>query len=153
MALSVIFEKAGELISGALVGLAGGQVLPMVIATKADDGIIGWFRLERSETDPEVMELGYWIGEEFQGKGYAMEAAKAAIQAAFEQLGAEAVEAGAQPANATSHRLLKKLGMHEIGERSVYAPARQRYGICRFWRIERDELLRLGDGLAGQIRQ
>lgn len=132
-------DKAGELISIATAGVATGQTMPMVITTGHDGRTVGWLRLSRSETDRQVMELGYWIGEEFQGRGYAMEAARAAVQAAFERLGVEAVEAGAQPVNAISHHLLKKLGMREIGERSVYAPARQRYGICLFWRIDRAE--------------
>ncbi|HET8729429.1 MAG TPA: GNAT family N-acetyltransferase [Alphaproteobacteria bacterium] len=125
------------MISDAIAAAVEGRTLPMVITTKEDRRIVGWIKLDRGEAASPTAELGYWIGEEAQGKGFAYEAAAAVIDAGFDRLNVQAVEAGAQPSNAASHRLLRKLGMHEIGERCVFAPARQRYGICQFWRIER----------------
>lgn len=130
-------EAAEKLISSRFDSAADACIWPMVITTRANGSIIGWLRLEKSESEAGVLELGYWIGEDAQGKGYAFEAASAAIESAFYRLNAIAVEAGAQTANETSHRLLKKLGMREVGERMVFAPARKREETCRFWRIEK----------------
>ncbi|MXN65938.1 GNAT family N-acetyltransferase [Stappia sp. GBMRC 2046] len=130
-------EGAERLISSRLDAAANARIWPMVITARADGGIIGWLRLEQSENDAGVLELGYWIAENAQGKGYAFEAAAASVDAAFSRLDANAVEAGAQPENAVSHHLLKKLGMREVGERLVYTPSRNREEVCRFWRIDK----------------
>lgn len=124
------------MIADALADVAEGRALPMVMTAKADGAIVGWMKL--SKIDAPAAELGYWIGEPFQGKGYAFEAASAMVEAGFRQLGLRAIEAGAQPANATSHNLLRKLGMVEVGERRMFEPARQRHAMILFWRIEKD---------------
>ncbi|NRG19619.1 GNAT family N-acetyltransferase [Rhizobiales bacterium] len=130
-------EIARSLISSRLDSAADVRIWPMVITARAEGGIIGWLGLEQSESDAGVLELGYWIAENAQGKGYAFEAASASVDTAFSRLGANAVEAGAQPENAVSHHLLKKLGMKEAGERLVYAPSRNRHENCRFWRKDK----------------
>lgn len=127
------------MVADALAGVAEGRTLPMVMTTKADGAIVGWLKLSKADADAPVAELGYWIGEPFQGRGYAFEAASAMVEAAFRRLGLQAVEAGAQLANAASHNLLRKLGMSEVGERRMFEPARQRHAMILFWRIERGD--------------
>ncbi|MBA5777653.1 GNAT family N-acetyltransferase [Stappia sp. F7233] len=127
-------ERASGIVAPALEKAGTGHALPMVMVERSSTAIAGWIKLD---IDGGIGDLGYWVGEAAQGRGYALEAARAIINAAFGELGLHAIEAGAQPANAASHHLLAKLGMHEIGERLVYAPARQRHGVCRFWRLER----------------
>jgi RimJ/RimL family protein N-acetyltransferase len=63
------------------------------------------------------------------------EAARAACAAAFKNLDVDAIEAGAQPANAASIRVLEKLGMQPTGERLVFAPARARYEPCAYFEM------------------
>lgn len=60
-------------------------------------------------------ELGYWIGREFWNRGYASEAAAAAIRYAFEVLGVNRVEAIHFTRNPASGRVMQKCGMHLEG--------------------------------------
>lgn len=60
-------------------------------------------------------ELAYWIGEEFWGKGYATEAAKAVVQFAFDVKNYHKVYARYFHSNPASGRVMQKLGMKEEG--------------------------------------
>ena len=62
-----------------------------------------------------AVEIGYGIEPEFEGHGYATEAAKALVNWAFEQPGVEAVEAEAEESNAASLRIIEKLGFQPCG--------------------------------------
>lgn len=55
-------------------------------------------------------ELGYWIGELYQGKGYATEASRALIKRAFDDLAIERIYATYKCENTASKRVLEKLG-------------------------------------------
>ncbi|WP_405293436.1 GNAT family N-acetyltransferase [Methanobrevibacter sp.] len=55
-------------------------------------------------------ELGYWIGEKYQGNGYATEASKALIKRAFDDLGIEQIYASYRVENTPSKKVLEKLG-------------------------------------------
>lgn len=66
--------------------------------------------------EDENPEIGYGIYDEFQGRGYATEAAKLAIKWAFEHSDVKAVEAETDPDNAASQRVLEKCGFKATGE-------------------------------------
>ena len=55
-------------------------------------------------------EIGYWLGEDFWGKGYVTGAALRVIQYAFEQLHLTQLWAGAYEENIASQRVLEKCG-------------------------------------------
>ena len=59
-------------------------------------------------------EVGYWIAGDRTGRGYATEAAGAAIRVAFEVLGAERVEIHVQPENVASMRVPERLGFRRV---------------------------------------
>ena len=61
-------------------------------------------------------ELGYWIGEAYQGRGYATEASKVLIKRAFDDLGIERIFASYKCENAASKRVLEKLGFEFYAE-------------------------------------
>jgi 8-oxo-dGTP diphosphatase len=82
-------------------------------------GCIG-FGLEQDGTP----ELGFWVGREEWGRGYASEAAARLIRHLFEDLGMERVWASAHPDNAASRRVLAKIGMEPAGHERVALPAR-----------------------------
>ena len=63
----------------------------------------------------ETPELGYWLGVEHWGKGYATEALHAVIDYAFADLGHEALQAGARVTNPASRRVLEKCGFQWTG--------------------------------------
>lgn len=56
-------------------------------------------------------ELGYWIGEEYWGNGYATEAAKALIEFAFQKKGFHKVFARHYASNPASGKVMEKAGM------------------------------------------
>ena len=55
-------------------------------------------------------ELGYWLGAAYWGQGFATEAARAAIDYAFGDLGHQTLLAGARVSNPASRRVLEKCG-------------------------------------------
>ena len=66
-------------------------------------------------------EIGFHLRPQFWGKGYAVEAASAAIDYAFSVLHADALFAGHNPNNAASAKVLRKLGFRYIGD-EFYEP-------------------------------
>ncbi len=63
----------------------------------------------------EMPELGYWLGVEHWGKGYATEALHAVIDYAFTDLEHTALQAGARVTNPASRRVLEKCGFQWTG--------------------------------------
>jgi RimJ/RimL family protein N-acetyltransferase len=68
-------------------------------------------------------ELGYWFRREVWGRGYAVEAAFAAIEAHFGDRRAGHLPSGHLPGNERSRRVLEKLGFRPNGTRLVAARA------------------------------
>lgn len=69
------------------------------------------------EAHGSVAEIGYWLGAPYWGRGYATEAARAAIDYAFSDLGYVTLEAGARVSNPASRRVLEKCGFQWSGVR------------------------------------
>jgi ribosomal-protein-alanine N-acetyltransferase len=60
-------------------------------------------------------ELGYWIGVPFWGRGFATEAASAAVAFGFETLSLRRIYAHHFAGNTASQRVLEKIGMRHEG--------------------------------------
>jgi RimJ/RimL family protein N-acetyltransferase len=73
-------------------------------------GVVGVDR-----TQPHAPELGYWLGVAHWGQGFATEAARAAIDFAFEEYDIEQLVSGARVANPASRNILEKCGFQWIG--------------------------------------
>ena len=58
-------------------------------------------------------EIGYWIGEQYWGNGYATEAVKQLVAIAFNQLGIHRVYAKIFEYNVASMRVLEKIGFEK----------------------------------------
>ncbi|WP_120078043.1 GNAT family N-acetyltransferase [Aurantiacibacter odishensis] len=67
------------------------------------------------EPDEEGFELGYWIGRQWQGRGYASEAVRGVLSMA-RAFGMESVNAGHFLENTVSGKVLKANGFVETGE-------------------------------------
>jgi RimJ/RimL family protein N-acetyltransferase len=65
--------------------------------------------------EPEAPELGYWLGVDYWGQGFATEAARAAIDFAFEEFDIEHLRSGARVANPASRNILEKCGFQWCG--------------------------------------
>ena len=64
---------------------------------------------------PDTPELGYWLGVEHWGQGFGTEAARAAIDFAFEEFDVEHLVSGARVTNPSSRNILEKCGFQWSG--------------------------------------
>ena len=86
---------------------------------------------------PQILELGFHIRSGHWGRGLASEAARAVIAYGFDELDAQGLFAGHNPANQASRHLLEKLGFRHIGD-ELYQPT----GLLHpSYRLGRDEYL------------
>jgi RimJ/RimL family protein N-acetyltransferase len=92
---------------------ADGTGFTFAITTR-DDRLVGAVALHPVPRHRRA-ELGYWIGVEHWGQGYATEAAAAVLGFGFETLGLNRIEAHAFPENPASARVLEKLGFRLEG--------------------------------------
>lgn len=90
---------------------AGGETAFLI--TLRDGTVIGSCGLMALEGQPP--ELGYWLGVNHWGKGYATEAVHAVIDHAFTDLDCDALQAGARVTNPASRRVLEKCGFQWTG--------------------------------------
>jgi ribosomal-protein-alanine N-acetyltransferase len=66
------------------------------------------------------VHLGYTLAQAWWGRGYATEAARLCVAAAFDELYLPSVRAIAEPENAASIRVLEKAGFRAVGHRLAY---------------------------------
>jgi RimJ/RimL family protein N-acetyltransferase len=101
-------SDAESFITGA--NKAGSEAVFLI--TLRDETVIGACGIVPQEQTPE---LGYWLGLEYWGQGYATEALHAVIDYAFADLTREALQAGARVTNPASRRVLEKCGFQWTG--------------------------------------
>lgn len=85
-----------------------------------------------------ALELGYWIGAPYRGRGFATEAARAVIAHTFAARAAPAVAAGCRITNLASRRVLEKCGFAFIGLGRCYMRALQREEPVDRFRLTRE---------------
>ena len=103
-----------EMIASIERGFEDRSVLQWGIERTADGRVLGTVTLMPAPGQPRA-ELGFILGREHWGRGYAAEAQRAAIGFAFDELGLHRLEADADPANAASVRSLERLGFRREG--------------------------------------
>lgn len=103
-------------------GQADRQGEDMAFAVTADGAVVGCAGLHGGA---DALELGYWIGEPFWGRGYATEAAQALCTFAFDRLDADRLVAGHYHGNEASARVLAKCGFIATGNAAEYSRSRQ----------------------------
>ncbi len=87
-----------------------GAGVRLVIERGGDAAFLGWLSVNSWNPDFRSVSLGYCLDEPAWGRGYATEAARAALTWAFETLDLNRVQAEADTRNAASGRVLEKLG-------------------------------------------
>ena len=90
-------------------------VVPFSIIPKANMEAVGIIDLYDIEKEDKKAKIGFWIGEEYRGKGFTSEAVKEVLQLAFKKLKLNKVSAEALKDNTASNHLLKKLGFRKVG--------------------------------------
>jgi len=117
-----------------------GQRLALAVHLPEADRVIGGAVLKwRSEKDRQG-EIGYSLNPDFQGHGYASEAAGTMLELGFKHLGLHRIVAECDPRNEPSWRLMERLGMRreahfrqneifkgEWGDLFVYALLEEEY--------------------------
>jgi RimJ/RimL family protein N-acetyltransferase len=97
----------------AFISGAAGRGRDMAFLIEHAGTPIGMAGLEqRAETE---FELGFWLGTEHWGKGFATEAARAVIDHAFDGGDAKLLVAGARVVNTASRHVLEKCGFQWTG--------------------------------------
>lgn len=100
-------------------------ILESGVAKQARNGFSFWIWRERESGEPvarvglgqvaiegeDMIEVGWSVPSDQQGRGYASEAAAASIAWAFENLGLEEVVAFTMVENQASRRVMEKIGM------------------------------------------
>ncbi len=84
-------------------------------------------------------ELGYWFRREVWGRGYALEAAFAAVEAHFADRRAGHLPSGHLPGNDRSRRVLEKLGFRPAGTKVVASRALAQQVESQAYRLTRTD--------------
>jgi RimJ/RimL family protein N-acetyltransferase len=82
---------------------------------KSNNEFIGWCGLKYIKETDEV-DLGYRFKENYWGKGYGFEAAKATLDYGFNNLQLKKITATVLPENIASRKIMEKCGMQFMGE-------------------------------------
>lgn len=83
----------------------------LAVCLKDGDLLIGGCGLRRDDARSDKANLGWAINPEFQGRGYATEAARALVEFGFAALGLSLIYATCDTRNLASARVMEKLGM------------------------------------------
>jgi ribosomal-protein-alanine N-acetyltransferase len=93
-----------------------------IFCIECDGEVAGSVGLQRSREG--VYELGYWLGEQWWGRGFATEAARRVVRYALEDLGARGLVSGHLADNPASGRVLEKCGFRYIRDSMQHSVAR-----------------------------
>jgi RimJ/RimL family protein N-acetyltransferase len=88
--------------------------------------------------ESHVVDLGYMLGTEQWGKGYATEIAQALVDAAFFDLRAERVISTVDVNNGASIRVLEKIGMRWEAVYRKHRRAKNRWWDCHLFTLPRE---------------
>lgn len=117
-------------------GNALGQHLVLAITPRArPNEVIGMIGAHAQAKG--VPFIGYWMGMDHWGKGYATEAVQAVIDTLFTVLDIAAVEADTRVINPGSRRVLEKSGFRPEGSFLKSLPARGGLFPCEQFRLDR----------------
>ena len=99
-----------------------------LVFSKETGRLIGRAGLEHREYHEEIeLELGYIIGTQYQGQGFATEVCEAILEYAKENTGFERINALIEDKNTVSKKLAKKLGFVHVEDFEVDGKIMQRY--------------------------
>ena len=107
-------------------------------------GAVGLLRVGYEAHFTPAVEVGWRVSRTFWGRGYAPEAAAASIRFGFEAMGLPEIVANTVPQNASSRRVMEKLGMsHDAMDNFDYPRVAEGHPLRRqvLYRLPRDRWL------------
>jgi RimJ/RimL family protein N-acetyltransferase len=107
-------ERTREAVGEIIAEVERGEALQWAVERRADRRVIGSITVMLEAGQPRA-EIGYILGREHWGRGYAGEAQRRVIDFAFDELGLHRLEADTHPDNAASTRSLERLGFRREG--------------------------------------
>lgn len=103
-----------------------GEGLDLALIVRNDRRLAGWIGMRRI-SHSDCATLGYWLGEEFHGRGLMAEAAPAALPLFSRFLKVPRMRASVQRNHEASIAILKRLGMVPVSEGTIFSPLRRRH--------------------------
>jgi len=106
---------AHEWLAGLAQAMALGSAEHFAIREASGAPLVGMVSLRGIDREHEEVELSFWIGRPFWGRGYATAAAGAAVAHAFDVLSLNRIVAHHMVRNPASGRVLARLGFRQEG--------------------------------------
>lgn len=104
--------------------------------TTKNEEVIGQITAQENGNDVTIRDVGWFIDPNYQGNGYATEAAKAMIEYMFNEIEINKISSGAVKDNIGSCRIFEKLMFKKIGEEKHASPYTFYDGILTFSKYE-----------------
>jgi RimJ/RimL family protein N-acetyltransferase len=92
-----------------------GRATNFAVRLLPGSSLIGSVSLRDLDPEHRQAELGFWIGREWWGQGYASEAAREVVRFGFEKLGLNRIYAHHMARNPAAGRVLLNVGMRQEG--------------------------------------
>lgn len=105
------YQQSVHWIKKSIVAMNSGHSIILAITLKKMGNFIGMVSLRFTEN--EVPQLGYWLGAEYQGKGYCTEAVSALMNYGFNQLKLPEILARCACNNTASKNVMLRCGMQK----------------------------------------
>jgi [ribosomal protein S5]-alanine N-acetyltransferase len=121
-------DKAGDYISRQLANWEQFGYGHWAVVTREDDQVAGWCGLEHLAELDET-EVAYLLSKRAWGRGFATEAARAAVRFGFETAGLEQIIGLVHPENAGSVRVLEKCGLRFADRITLWGMEMSRYRV------------------------
>lgn len=118
----------------------GGRGAVFAVIRTSDSAFIGSLGLTIWR-DHRRGEIGYWFGKPYWDFGYATEAARRLVQAGFEELDLNRMQANCYTRNLASARVLQKVGMRYEGTARQYMwnPVTNEFEDLHFYALLRSD--------------
>jgi len=115
------FPQTKEGMKEVMEFLSSGDSFAAVVY-KENQKVIGLIQFQRKDKFPDeiVHGFGYIFNSDYQGKGYALEACRKALEFLFEELKIDRCIAGTAAVNSRSIKLLEKLGFKQINQKTAH---------------------------------
>ena len=113
------------------------QWLQLAICNQETNQLIGDLALHTLE-DEGCFEIGFTISREWQGKGFAKEAATKLLDYLFEEVGAKQIIATTDSRNTPSIRLMEALGFRQKPEKTWDEEFKEEHVSVFFFELNRD---------------